>query len=72
MQWKGSDCIHWSLLLYYIRTLYREKLSYVTWNLKASWMDQIGVSVELLRKKAFLSIYIYIFAFTNKYFICQK
>jgi hypothetical protein len=45
-----------------------ERLSWtITWNLKAPPMDEIGVSVELLRKKAFLSlslslsIYIYIY-----------
>jgi hypothetical protein len=32
----------------------------ITWNLKASSMNRIGVSTELLRKKVFLYIYIYI------------
>jgi hypothetical protein len=34
-----------------------ERLSWtITWNFKAPPMDEIGVSVELLRKKAFLYI----------------
>jgi hypothetical protein len=36
----------------------------ITWNHKASSMDWIGVSVELLRKKAFLYIYIYIYIYS--------